>query len=70
MKGQVSTDSTRYSKLKNRKKSAKTRLTKARNQIAALTTGHPSTKTDIRRAINKIKSESDCSRVKRNGSPE
>ena len=39
VKSQVSTDSTRYKTLKNRRKAAKTRLTKARNQIAVLTTG-------------------------------
>ncbi len=39
VKSQVSMDSTRYKTLKNRRKAAKTRLTKARNQIAVLTTG-------------------------------
>jgi hypothetical protein len=56
---QVSGDSKRYSTLKKRKKSAKTRLTKARNQIAILTTGRPSSKTEIRRVINTIRGECD-----------
>jgi hypothetical protein len=56
---QVSEDSKRYSTLKNRKKSAKTRLTKARNQIAILTTGRPSSKTEIRRVIKTIRGECD-----------
>ena len=56
---QVSEDSKRYSTLKKRKKSAKTRLTRARNQIAILTTGHPSSKTEIRRVINTIRGECD-----------
>jgi hypothetical protein len=59
VKSQVSTKSTRYLKLKNMKEAAKARLTKARNQAAKLTTGHPSTKTEIRRAIKKVKAESD-----------
>lgn len=54
---EVSTKSTRYLTLKNRKKTAKTRLTKARNQVTILTTGHPSTKTEIRRAVKKVKAE-------------
>ncbi len=59
VKSQVSTKSTRYLKLKNRKKAAKTRLTIARNQISMLTTEYPSTKTEIRRAVKKMKSESE-----------
>ena len=59
VKSQVSTKSTRYLKLKIRKKAAKTRLTKARNEIAMLTTEYPSSKTEIRRAVKKIKSESE-----------
>ena len=44
-------------KLKNRKKTAKSRLTKARNHIALLNTEYPSTKTEIRPAVKKMKSE-------------
>ena len=43
---QVSEESKRYSTLKTRKKSAKTRLTKAKNQIAMLTT--------VARAVKRI----------------
>ena len=59
VKSQVGIKSTRYLKLKNRKEAAKTRQTKARNEIAMLTTEYPSTKTEIRRAVKKIKSESE-----------
>ena len=58
-KSQFSEESKRYSTLKKRKKSAKTRLTKAKNQIATLTTGRPSSKTEIRRVIKTIRGECD-----------
>ena len=59
VKSQVSTKKYTVFEAKNRKKTAKSRLTKARNHIALLTTEYPSTKTEIRRAVKKIKSESE-----------
>ncbi|XP_028410463.1 uncharacterized protein LOC114533077 [Dendronephthya gigantea] len=56
---QVGVKSSRYLTLKSRKKAAKCRLTKARNHIDAMTTGHPSSKTEIRRAIKKVIAERD-----------
>lgn len=43
--------------LKNRKKTAKPRLTKARNHVSILSTGRPTTKTEIRRSVKKVKAE-------------
>ena len=57
-----STVSTKIQNLRNNKKSAKTRLTKIRNQLKDLVENHPSdaampSKNAIRRAINKVRSE-------------
>ena len=57
MGSQVSTKSMRYMTLKNRKKTAKSRLTKVRNQVSILTTRRPSTKTEIKRSVKKVKAE-------------
>ena len=57
MGSQVSTKSMRYMTLKNRKKTAKSRLTKVRNLVSILTTGHPSTKTEIKQSVKKVKAE-------------
>ena len=59
VESQVSVKLTRYSTLKNRKKTAKCRLTRARNQIDVMLTGHPSSTTEIRRAVKKVIGERD-----------
>lgn len=52
-RSQASKKSTRYLNLKTGRELPKTRQTKAENHVAILATGHPNSKMEIRRALEK-----------------